>query len=82
MIALWMVYATAVAALVGSGAALLELASGGHLRQRRWLWMLALALAVEWLPPVRVLVPGRMMYCSSSSSWASSSEPAAPAAAA
>ena len=46
MIALWMIYATLVAALVGGAASLLERASGGQLRQRRWVWVLALALAV------------------------------------
>ena len=46
MIALWMIYATVVGALVGGAAALLERASAGQLRQRRWLWVLALTLAV------------------------------------
>ena len=64
MIALWMVYATAVAALVGSGAALLELASGGYLRQRRWLWMLALALAVA-IPVWTIVAPGATATASS-----------------
>jgi len=46
MIALWMIYATLVATLVGGAAALLERASAGQVRQRRWVWVLALALAV------------------------------------
>ena len=46
MIALWMIYATVVAALVGGAAALLERASAGQIRQRRWVWVVALAVAV------------------------------------
>jgi beta-lactamase regulating signal transducer with metallopeptidase domain len=46
MIALWMIYATVAAALVGGAAALLERASAGQIRQRRWVWVLALTLAV------------------------------------
>jgi len=46
MIALWMIYATLVSALVGAAAALLERASAGQVRQRRWVWVVALTLAV------------------------------------
>lgn len=62
MMALWMLYATAVTAVLGAGAASLEQAAGVRLRQRRWVWLLALGLAVVlpvWTavaptsPPVR-----------------------------
>ena len=42
MIALWMVYAIAVAAMVGAAASILERTTAGTLRQRRWLWLGAL----------------------------------------
>ena len=45
MIALWMVYATLVATILAVAAALLDRAAGSVLRQRRWLWMLALTLS-------------------------------------
>ena len=59
MIALWMIYATLVAALVGGAAALLERASAGQVRQRRWVWVLALALAVL-VPAWTALAPRPM----------------------
>lgn len=46
MIALWMIYATVVASLVGSAAALLERSSAGRLGQRRWIWAAAMAASV------------------------------------
>lgn len=42
MIALWMMYATIVAGLLGAGAALLEWTSAGSTRQRRWMWVAAI----------------------------------------
>jgi hypothetical protein len=46
MIALWMMYATIVTGLLGGAASVLERASAGQVRQRRWIWVLALSLAV------------------------------------
>jgi beta-lactamase regulating signal transducer with metallopeptidase domain len=57
MIALWMIYATVVASLVGSAAALLERSSAGQLRQRRWIW--AAALAVSFVVPSLSVMPSR-----------------------
>src|SRR3982751_5135714 len=46
MIALWMTYATVVGGILATGAALVERATSGGLRQRRWISILALALSV------------------------------------
>ena len=46
MIALWMAYATVVAGVVGLAAGVVDRIAGGALRQRRWAWVLALALSV------------------------------------
>ena len=58
MIALWMVYATVVAGIIGVAAVVLERASAGTLRQRRGIWLTALvasAVVPSWaaLGPVR-----------------------------
>ena len=58
MIALWMVYATIVGMILAAGAALVERAAGGGLRQRRWISMLALALSVM-VPAWTVVAPQR-----------------------
>jgi beta-lactamase regulating signal transducer with metallopeptidase domain len=45
MIALWMMYATLVTAIFAIGAAMFDRAVSGEVRQRRWIWMLALGLS-------------------------------------
>lgn len=45
MIALWMVYATLVTSILTIAGALLDRAASATLRQRRWIWMVALALS-------------------------------------
>lgn len=46
MIALWMVYATIIATTLGLAAAIVERAGTTALRQRRWIWSVALLLSV------------------------------------
>lgn len=45
MIALWMLYATIVAGVLAIAALLLDRAASATLRQRRWIWMIALGLS-------------------------------------
>ena len=56
MIALWMTYATVVGGILAAGAALVERATSGGLRQRRWIPILALALSVA-VPVWTVVTP-------------------------
>ena len=58
MIALWMVYATVVAGIIGIAAAILERASAGTLRQRRGIWVTALVASAA-VPAWAALEPLR-----------------------
>ena len=45
MIALWMTYALIVSLALAAAASVLDRATSGALRQRRWIWMVALTLS-------------------------------------
>ena len=59
MIALWMLYSTLVALIVGVAAATVERAVGATVPGRRWSWMLAVLLAIAI--PAWVLAAGRSL---------------------
>jgi hypothetical protein len=58
MIALWMMYTIATAAVIGVAAAILDRATAGTLRQRRWIWLTAL-VASTVIPAWTALAPNR-----------------------
>ena len=56
MIALWMTYALIVSLALAAAASLLDRATSGALRQRRWIWMLALTLSAA-IPAWQLAAP-------------------------
>jgi beta-lactamase regulating signal transducer with metallopeptidase domain len=56
MIALWMVYSTIIALMLGAAAAIADRAGGTVFRQRRWIWAAAILLSVA-MPAVVAFMP-------------------------
>ena len=56
MIALWMIYAVVVSAILAAAATILDQAAGTAVRQRRWIWLLAIVLSAG-VPAWSALAP-------------------------
>ena len=75
MIASWMIYATIVSSVLAAAAALLDRAGEALLGQRRWIWIMAIALSVG-IPFRTMLAPRATAGIASADARAASGAPA------